>query len=87
MLVGYARTSTFDQIAGFEAQVRDLSATGCTKIFQEQISSVAHREQLAAALDWCREGDTFVVTRLDRLCRSTADLLKIIDRLQVSTPV
>jgi DNA invertase Pin-like site-specific DNA recombinase len=82
MLIGYARTSTFDQVAGFDAQLRDLGATGCTKIFQEQVSSVAHREQLEAALDFVREGDTLVVTRLDRLCRSTADLLKIIDRLQ-----
>jgi DNA invertase Pin-like site-specific DNA recombinase len=82
MLVGYARTSTYDQVAGFDAQLRDLGANGCTKIFQEQVSSVAHREQLAAVLDFARDGDTLVVTRLDRLARSTADLLRIIDRLE-----
>ncbi len=83
MLVGYARTSTFDQVAGLDAQLRDLAATGCTeRIFSEQVSSVAHREQLETALDFVRDGDTLVVTRLDRLCRSTADLLRIIDRLQ-----
>ena len=43
LLVGYARTSTFDQIAGFEAQRRDLEAAGCKKIFAEQVSSVAER--------------------------------------------
>jgi DNA invertase Pin-like site-specific DNA recombinase len=82
VLVGYARVSTVDQIAGLEAQLRDLAATGCTdKIFSERVSSVARREQLAAALDFVREGDTLTVTRLDRLARSTADLLAIIAKL------
>ena len=79
MLIGYARTSTSDQVAGFEAQVRDLRAHGCAdKIFEEQVSSVAHRAQLDIALDFVREGDAFVVTRLDRLARSTSDLLRIV---------
>jgi hypothetical protein len=52
VLVGYARTSTVDQNAGFEAQRRDLKAAGCTKIFQEQVSSVAERAQLDAAIDY-----------------------------------
>ncbi len=83
MFIGYARVSTTDQIAGLDAQLRDLDATGCMeKIFSEQVSSVAQRDQLAAALEWCREGDTFVVTRLDRLARSTADLLSIIATLE-----
>lgn len=82
MFVGYARTSTFDQVAGLEAQIGNLIATGCNdKIFREQVSSVAHRAELEAALDFVREGDTFVVTRLDRLARSTTDLLRIIARL------
>jgi hypothetical protein len=38
------------QIAGFEAQIRDLSAAGCEKTFKERVSSVAEREQLAAVL-------------------------------------
>jgi len=82
MLVSYSRCSTTDQVAGMEAQLRDLAATGCTKNFSEMVSSVADRPQLEAALDFVREGDTLVVTRLDRLARSTADLLQIIDRLE-----
>ncbi|EJL22435.1 recombinase family protein [Novosphingobium sp. AP12] len=82
MLVGYARVSTVDQVAGLEGQVRDLGATGCTKLFSERVSSVAQRDELAAALEFVREGDTLVVTRLDRLARSTADLLAIIATLE-----
>jgi DNA invertase Pin-like site-specific DNA recombinase len=82
MLIGYARTSTVDQIAGLEVQEIALGATGCTKLFVEQVSSVAQRDQLAAALDWVREGDTLVVTRIDRLARSTADLLGIVAMLE-----
>ena len=73
MLISYARTSTVEQVAGLEAQQVALAATGCTKLFSEQASSVAQRDQLAAALDFVREGDTLVVIRLDRLARSTAD--------------
>lgn len=77
-LVGYARTSTTDQKAGLEAQLRDLERAGCTKVFQEEISSVAiKRPQLAAVLEWVREGDMLVVTKLDRLARSVADLVAI----------
>ena len=45
MLVGYARVSTSDQIAGLEAQQRELNGTGCTKIFSERVSSVAQRDE------------------------------------------
>tara|TARA_R100000365_G_C2748604_1_gene80685 strand:+ start:7613 stop:8167 length:555 start_codon:yes stop_codon:yes gene_type:complete len=82
MLVGYARTSTADQVAGLEAQKRDLGAVGVERIFEEQVSSVAQRAQLESAMQFVREGDTFVVTKLDRLARSTADLLSILDRLE-----
>lgn len=82
MLVGYGRTSTVEQVAGLEAQARELLATGCTKSFTEHLSSVAVRPQLAAALEYVREGDTLVVTRLDRLARSTSDLLSIIGELE-----
>lgn len=84
MLVGYARTSTLDQTAGLDAQLRDLQSVGCEKIFQEQVGSVdtPRREKLAAALDFVREGDTLVVTRLDRLARSTRHLMELVDRLQ-----
>lgn len=47
----------------------------------EQVSSVAQRDQLEAALDFVREGDSLVVTRLDRLARSTTDLLEIVAKL------
>lgn len=84
MLIGYARVSTLDQVAGLEAQIRELSATGCTeKIFSERVSSVAQRDQLAAALEFVREGDTLVVTKLDRLCRSVADLVVITEQLRI----
>jgi len=84
MLIGYARTSTLDQTASIEAQVRDLQAAGCEKVFQEKVSSVdvRHRDQLALALDYCRDGDTLVVTKLDRLARSTAHLVEITETLQ-----
>lgn len=82
MIIGYARTSTVEQQAGFEDQQRALLATGCTKIFAEQVSSVLERPQLAAALDFVREGDTLAVTRMDRLARSTTDLLSIIGTLE-----
>ena len=52
MLIGYARTSTVEQVAGLEAQEVALGATGCSKLFAEQASSVAQRDQLDAALDW-----------------------------------
>ncbi|WP_433850384.1 recombinase family protein [Brucella pseudogrignonensis] len=81
MIVGYARTSTAEQNAGLEAQLRDLRATGCTKIFSEQISSVAARTQLEQALEFVREGDSLVITKLDRLARSTSHLLSIVEEL------
>jgi len=76
-VVGYARTSTADQDAGLEAQIRDLKEAGCEKIFSEKVSSVAERKQLTACLDYLREDDVLVVTKPDRLARSTADLLGI----------
>jgi DNA invertase Pin-like site-specific DNA recombinase len=82
MIVGYARTSTVDQVASFEAQAKELSAAGCEKVFQEQVSSVAVRVQLQSALEFVREGDVFVVTKLDRLARSVADLMGILQTLE-----
>lgn len=82
MIVGYARTSTLDQVAGFEAQLRELEAQGAEKIFREQVSSVQQRDQLDLALDFVREGDTLVVTKLDRLARSVAHLIAITQRLE-----
>jgi DNA invertase Pin-like site-specific DNA recombinase len=80
--IGYGRTSTLDQRAGMEAQLRDLRSAGCEKIFHEQVSSIEKRPQLEACLDFIREGDTLVVTKLDRLARSTQHLLQIADRVK-----
>src|SRR5215469_16412626 len=82
MLIGYARTSTLDQAAGFEAQLTELAQAGCEKVFSEQVSSVAPRAQLKAALEYIREGDVLVVCKLDRLARSTQHLLEIVDRVK-----
>jgi len=84
MLVGYARTSTLDQTAGLEAQERELAEAGCTKVFVEQVSSVdvKAREALAQALEFVREGDTLVVTKLDRLARSVAHLMELLEMIE-----
>ena len=82
MKIGYARTSTVDQIAGLEAQERELEAAGAEKVFSERVSSVAKREQLETALDFCRHGDVLVVTKLDRLARSMTDLVAITSKLK-----
>ncbi len=82
MLVGYARTSTTEQEAGLEAQRRDLLASGCEEVFEEQVSSVQRREELEKALKFIRKGDTLVVTKLDRLARSVPDLVKIMGQLE-----
>lgn len=81
-IVGYARTSTVEQVAGLEAQHRDLEAAGVKKLFSERVSSVAHRPELERALDYLRDGDTFVVTKLDRLARSVADLVSIVQSIE-----
>jgi DNA invertase Pin-like site-specific DNA recombinase len=83
MQIGYARSSTVDQEAGFQAQTKSLKAAGCEKVFAEQVSSFAEREQLAAALEYAREGDTLVVTKLDRLARSVSHLVAIGERLEI----
>jgi DNA invertase Pin-like site-specific DNA recombinase len=83
-IIGYARTSTLDQTYGLAAQKRDLEAAGCEKVFHEQVSSVdkGGRPELVRALEYVREGDVFVVTKLDRLARSMADLIKHKDTLE-----
>lgn len=84
MLIGYARTSTLDQKAGLEAQERDLASSGCERVFVEQVSSVdvAKREKLTEALNFARQGDTLVVTKLDRLARSVAHLVDLLAQLE-----
>ena len=82
MLIGYARTSTLEQKAGLEAQRESLKAIGCEKVWEEQTSSVAVREALSGAMDYAREGDTLVVTKLDRLARSVRHLGEIVEELE-----
>lgn len=82
MQVGYARTSAAHQQAGLEAQVRDLQDAGCERLFVEQVSSVAHRPELIAATNFLRDGDILVVKRIDRLARSTIDLLGLVSNLE-----
>ena len=82
MLVGYARTSTTEQVAGLAAQVRDLEAAGCEKVWQERVSSVAERLALKEALAFLREGDTLVITKIDRLARSTLHFWELVQNLQ-----
>jgi DNA invertase Pin-like site-specific DNA recombinase len=79
--IGYARVSTDDQ--DNTVQVGALQAAGCTIIRQEKASgsSTKRRPELAAILDFIREGDTLVVTRIDRLARSIGDLQDILKQL------
>lgn len=80
-LIGYARVSSTGQ--SLEVQEQQLKEAGCTKLFAEKKSGTTTdgRQALAEALEWAREGDTLLVTRLDRLARSSADLLTIIRKL------
>jgi DNA invertase Pin-like site-specific DNA recombinase len=77
MLVGYARVSTTDQAAGLAAQERDLRAAGAEKVWSEQRSSIGQRSGLTECMAFLRNGDALVVTKPDRLARSTAELLAI----------
>jgi DNA invertase Pin-like site-specific DNA recombinase len=79
--VGYARTSTIDQVAGFEAQLAELEKTECEEIFQEQVSATGKRPRLEEALRYIRKNDTLVVTKLDRLARSVKHLGEIVEIL------
>jgi DNA invertase Pin-like site-specific DNA recombinase len=78
-LIGYARVSSIGQ--SLEVQLDKLQH--CHRIFQEKASGASDRRpRLHACLEYVREGDTLVVTRLDRLARSTLQLCQIADELQ-----
>ena len=81
LLVGYGRVSSSSQ--SLDIQQEALAQAGCEKVFAEKMSgrSTTEREQLALAIDFVREGDALVVTRLDRLARSVGDLHRIIEKL------
>ena len=79
-LVGYARVSSSGQ--DYETQIARLKAAGVEKIYSEKRSGLdGKRPELARCVDYVREGDTLVVTKLDRLARSTADLYRIVTEL------
>ena len=81
MLIGVARTSTLEQVAGLESQIAELKAYGCEKVYSEQVSSVAERQQLNNAIASLRPNDKLVVTKLDRLARSVKHLGDILEEL------
>ncbi|QWH15459.1 recombinase family protein (plasmid) [Bacillus mycoides] len=79
-IVGYARVSTKDQ--NLDAQIERLTDYGCDKIYSEKYSGAnSDREELQKALEYMREGDKFVVCKIDRLARSIIDLHKIVNQL------
>jgi DNA invertase Pin-like site-specific DNA recombinase len=81
MLIGYARVSTDDQ--DLALQRAQLKAAGCRRIFEEKVSGATRdRPQLTRLLDHIREQDVLVVAHLDRLARSTRDLLEIAELLR-----
>lgn len=79
--IGYARVSSSSQ--SLDVQLDQLRSAGCDKLFSEKRSATTTqgRQALEEALDYAREGDTLVVTRLDRLARSAADLHTIVSQL------
>lgn len=81
MLVGYARVSTTDQ--SLDIQVEALKAAGCEKVFSEKRSgTTTKRDALQSALEFVREGDVLLVTRLDRFARSSVDLHNMVRALE-----
>lgn len=83
MKIGYARVSTVDQ--NLEIQLSALKQAGCEKIYREKISGAQRqRPELLRLLDHLRSGDTVIVWKLDRLARSTRDLLEIADVIRTA---
>ncbi|MGU5583309.1 recombinase family protein [Aeromonas hydrophila] len=81
-VIGYARVSSVGQ--SLDVQLDKLAEAGAEKVYQEKMSgkSAKDRQQLQAMLGYVREGDTVVITKLDRLGRSLADLLAIVEKLE-----
>lgn len=82
MLIGYARVSTIGQ--SYESQKELLEEVGCEKIFVEKVTgtNITLRNELKAAIEHSRNGDTIIVTKIDRLARSIYDLNKIVIELK-----
>jgi len=79
-VVGYARVSTKEQ--DLSLQLDALTKHGCDRVFTDKLSAAKQRQGLADALDYLRAGDTLVVWKLDRLCRSLPDLIGISEQIQ-----
>ncbi|NKK58855.1 helix-turn-helix domain-containing protein [Rhizobium leguminosarum bv. viciae] len=80
-LIGYARVSTTGQDLALQRSL--LAEQGCTRLFEEKVSGAKRdRPELARLLDHIRSGDVVIVTRLDRLARSTIDLLQTVERIK-----
>ena len=78
--VGYARVSSTGQ--DLRVQLERLEGVRCVKVFKEKRSGIdAGRPELKRCLDYLRDGDTLLVTKLDRLARSTSDLYRIVSQL------
>lgn len=78
--IGYARVSTTGQ--SLDAQLEQLAATGCATVYRETVSGVrADRRELRRAIEALAPGDVLIVTRLDRLARSTRDLLDLVEQI------
>lgn len=83
MKIGYARVSTRDQ--NLDLQLAALKKDGCQRVFQEKASGAhRHRPELKRILDQLRPGDTVIVWKLDRLARSTRDLLEIAETIRTA---
>ena len=84
MKVGYARTSSLQQVGGLESQIKKLEEYGCEKIFKEQVSgtSTDGRDQLKECLKFVRKKDELVCVRVDRIARSSYDLQCIVKELK-----
>ena len=81
MIIGYARVSSTGQ--NLDVQIEKLTKAGCEKIFQEKESgkSAENRNELNKAIEFAREDDVLVITKLDRLARSMNDLTGITNEL------
>ncbi|AEI37282.1 MAG: recombinase family protein [Zymomonas mobilis subsp. pomaceae] len=81
MKIGYARVSTHEENLNF--QIAALEAAGCEEIFTDKVSGIkAERPGLTEALNFMREGDKFIIWRLDRLARSLKELITLVERLK-----
>ena len=80
-IIGYARVSSIGQ--SLDVQLAKLSSANCDLIFSDKLSgTTADRPELKQCLDYVREGDRLIITKLDRLARSTLHLAKIADLLE-----